>query len=137
MSYWSRRSNSWEKENVDVSNQACIHHYMTQSLNQFMQLDFIWFVTNLCVIVHYISLSKENAWRYYIKIINQWCLSCSKTTQQNANNEPLQTNSSTASCLTSVTTSHKVLDHSAEHCNQCTKNCMLPVIILVLKKFSV
>ncbi len=114
-----------------MSNEACIWHYMKLSLNQFMQPDFILVCYHLlCRSASYttglIKCKTHFQGRTLGEVISKQSVSdvhlaAKQLNRMQRHNEPFQTNSSAASFLKSVTTSCKVLGHSAEAAKDATK----------------
>ena len=113
-----------KKRKVDVSNESCIRHYMKLSLNQFMRPDFILICYHLlCRSASYTTGLIKCRTQFQGKTLGDMIsklsvgdvhLAAKQLNRMQRNNEPLQTNSSAASFLKSVTTSCKVLGHFAE-----------------------
>ncbi len=115
--------NLCKKRLVGVSNEACLKHYMRLSLNQFMRPDFILVCYHLmCRTASYTTGLIKCRSDYQGQALEERISKLSvgdvhkaakELNQRDRNNEPLDVNIPAASFLKSVTTSCKILGHTA------------------------
>jgi len=109
---------------IDGSNEACLRHNVRLSLNQFMRPDFILVCYHLmCQSAAYTTDLIKCQSNYHGQALGKRISKLSvgdmwragkELKRMKVNSEPLETNTTAASVLKSVTTSCKVLQYTAE-----------------------
>ena len=127
--------NLGKKRKVEVSNEACLRHYMRLSLKQFMRPDFILVCYHLmCRSASYTTGLIKCRSNFQGQALGERISQLSAgdvykaTTELNRmqeSNESLERTSTAASFPKSVTTSCKVLGHTVEAAKEAQKKCML------------
>jgi hypothetical protein len=124
-----------KKRKVEVSNEACLKHYMRLSMNQFMRPDFILVCNHLmCQSASCTTEIIECRSNYQGQALGEGISKLSagdvyKTVKElnrmQKNDAPLETSSTAAFFLKYVTTSCKVLGHTVEAAKEARKSICL------------